>query len=85
MKNEPNFNARVDELKHRMFDAMNHIVDTIELQSAKRAAVHAALFGEIAALTCRKMACRRAHRCRGKPLACLKRARAYVTSSCAEP
>jgi hypothetical protein len=82
---QPNLPARVDELRHRILDGLNHVVDTIELQSAKRAAVHAALFGEIAALTCRKMACRRAHRCRGKPLACLKRARAYVKSSCAEP
>ena len=75
---QSDFLARVGELKLRIVDALGHVVDTVELQSAKRAAVSAARYGEIASLTCSKMACRRAHRCRGKPLACLKRAREFV-------
>jgi hypothetical protein len=34
-----------------MLGALSHVVDSVEIQSAKRAAVHAALYGEGAALT----------------------------------
>ena len=72
------FHDRIDDLKLRLLDIGGDILDTMQEQSVRRAAIDAAVYGEIAALTCTRMACRRAHRCRGKPLACLKRARKFA-------
>jgi len=67
---------RLAPIRERMIDAIGHMVEAIEARAALRAERQAALYGEIAALTCRKAACRRAQRCRGEPRACSARARA---------
>lgn len=72
--------TRIEEISHRMLDVANDIVETIghraALRAQARAQVAAALYGEIAAFTCRKAACRRARRCRGDLSVCVERARA---------
>jgi hypothetical protein len=78
---QPDIKARIADLQHRILDGAGNVLDSLALQSARRAAVSAALYGEIAALTCTRMACRRAHRCRGEPLACIKRAREFVAAN----
>jgi hypothetical protein len=83
------FHTRVAKIRAKMLDALGDIVDMVgqraALRAQLRAQVEAAIYGEMAPLTCRKAACRRAQRCRGEPLACIERARADARSLSAGP
>ena len=86
---KPELQTRIEDISHRMLDVTNDIVETIgqraALRAQARAEVAATLYGEIAAFTCRKTVCRRAHRCRGDLLACIERARAEARVLSGDP
>ena len=77
---ETDIRVRIDAIRHRMLDVAGDLVDEIghsaAMRAQARAQIAASLYGEIAAFTCRKAACRRARRCRGDLSVCMERARA---------
>jgi hypothetical protein len=86
---QSNVDTRIDALQNKILDTMSAMVDTMARQEAQRVQaaaaaaeirdrLQAAIYAEIAALTCRKAACRRAQRCRREPSACVAHARAEL-------